>query len=376
MAFSIFVSVIAFVFWSDFRFAVPENSNTESAVGGFYRYIKVFLVSFICLMAMWMSYQASSGIFLVMILGLTLKDFLDNVRIKNILKKNLIFISSYFFAALIFKFAMPAPKGYRKTEIFAFSEMISGLYYNIAELFKTLLSYLNEVWNILAVLLFICFIASLIIFSKRKRAFILSDVVAGVLFVALAVPASYGAFLVLKENPLNGRSLIGIGMVLAIIGIITTKNFNQLWQKFMAVPLLILLYSFLVFSFAFGNVLADQERYANFRNELLLDDLSRIWTSKDAVAKTKLQIEGNIGRTDVAIHVASRYPVIKSIWGQVGLQDDWFGFSKLRYYYNRKQERISNRDRKMDANKMKTVLDTYYHTIKEGENGDVLVILK
>lgn len=166
-------------------------------------------------------------------------------------------------------------------------------------------------------------------------------------------------------------------MVLAIIGIITVKNFNKLWQKFMAAPLLILLYSFLVFSFAFGNVLADQERYANFRNELLLNDLSRIWTSKDEVAKTKLQIQGSIGRTEVTRHIAFLYPSLKNIWGQEGLGGDSFnGFFKFEHYYNRKQKIILNKDRKMDSDKMKIVLDTYYHTIKEGENGDILVILK
>jgi hypothetical protein len=143
---------------------------------------------------MWMSYQAANGIFLVMILGLALKDFLDNARIKDILKKILIFISPYFFAAFIFKCALPMPKGYRKTEIFAFSEMTSGLYHNIIKLFKTLSSYLNDIWSVLAVLLFICFIASLVIFSKRKRSFILSDAAAGVLFAALAIPLSYGTF--------------------------------------------------------------------------------------------------------------------------------------------------------------------------------------
>jgi hypothetical protein len=147
-----------------------------------------------------------------------------------------------------------------------------------------------------------------------------------------------------------------------------------------ATPSIILLYSFAVFALALGNGLADQDRYATFRNELLLNDLSHIYTTKEQVDKTALHIEGNIGHSAIMKHVNAQYPIIPQILfpAHTGLNSsDSKGYFKLVHYNNRPQKYvIKPKPDTFDCDSMKTLLDTYYHTIKSNDKGEVCVMLK
>lgn len=264
IALSILASVVPFLF-----FVQPEVKFTKKTL--LFGFLSVF-----CLMIMWTSYQASSGIYLVVVLGWTLNAFLERINVKKIINQVGIFIGIYIASILAYKIFFPDINGagYRQTELFPLSEIATGIFHNIQSLLTTLRTSLHPEWAYLVMLMAICFMITLVIRGKYGKLGRLANLFAGILFVITSIPLSYGAYLVLQDAPIEGRSLVGVGFILAIMAIITFNNLYGLWRCILVVPSLILLYSFMVFAWAFGNGLADQERYGNFRLEMLLGDLA------------------------------------------------------------------------------------------------------
>ncbi|MDR1033333.1 MAG: glucosyltransferase domain-containing protein [Bifidobacteriaceae bacterium] len=368
MAMSVLVCIVPFLFWN----SLSHNNKTQ--------YIKAFAVSFVCLMIMWTSYQPSNGIFLVMALGLVFNDYLKQRNLLQALKKQAVYFSAFLTSGLAFIFLLPAYKGWRKTSVFSPHELIKGVYQNLKRLLSAFLSSLNIEWKVLLVLFFIAFLASLLVFSKRKGIMRVFDMLLGVAFAVVSLFWCVGVQLFMTEFGTFARYLLGAGVVLAIIGITTVREIRMDWKAVFAVPSTVLLYSFLVFALALGNGFADQERYGNFRTELLLNDLSRIYTTKEQVDKTTLHLEGTISYSAVMKHVYEQYPVIDHIFlrSHTGLNSsDSKGYFKLVHYNNRSQKYITKpKLGTFDCDSMKTLLDSYYHTIKSNDKGEVCVILK
>jgi len=146
----------------------------------------------------------------------------------------------------------------------------------------------------------------------------------------------------------------------------------------LAVPGFVLLYSFITFSLAYGNALADQERWAQFRSNTLASDLSHLYPNGLNGRITYLY--GDIGQSVVMQHVASQYPVINIMERGPQLQDGLartlpfeFGVMKLRYYDN---FALSGGGLTMlwQPQCSKVVLDTYYHKILESSKGNEVCI--
>lgn len=371
MALSVLASVVPFLFFSQ----LDSIFTKRNLLFGF--------VSVLCLMIMWTSYQASSGIYLVLALGLALKEFLERVNVKEIIKKFVFFITIYAVSVFSYRIFFPNTNGdgYRQTKIFKLPELATGVFHNIQNVAKSLLASLNPEWTILLMLLVACFIVTLVIYSKRNKLMRITDAIVGIIFFTLSIPLSYGAYLVLEGAPTDGRSLVGIGVVIAIVAIITFNKPANILKAVFIIPSLVFLYSFIVFSWAFGNGLADQERYGNFRVEILMSDLSRIYITPEQVAATKMQIRGSISEGPVMQHVHSQYPVVGMIFNseQTGLAEGAWGTKKVRMYYQRPQEYVGSWKAKgalWDCKNMKTELDTYYHTIKTNDVGNVCILIK
>jgi hypothetical protein len=367
MAMSMLVCIIPFLFW-----------DSHFMQSGRKQVVKSMLLIVICLMFMWTSYQISNGIFLIILLGMIFNDYLRRRQAKQTIKKTAIFATSFLISAILFKFALPSYDGYRDTEMFAIKDLILGVLQNITKQFLAFNSTLNTEWKALLLLVFVAFLLSLFTFSERKGIFRLIDSILGALFPLIAFSISFGVFIVLQTLSDNGRAFVGVGVVLAITSILTVSRIEMNWKMSFAIPSAALIYSFLVFTLAFGNGLADQERYGNFRVESLLNDLSHIYTTEQQVDETVLQIQGGIGDSAVLKLVRAQYPIVNKIiyTGHKGLGQE-FGYYKLTYFYNRPQEYLpTSKTTAFDCDSMKTDIDTYYHTIKSNDKGEVCVIIK
>jgi uncharacterized protein YejL (UPF0352 family) len=175
--------------------------------------------------------------------------------------------------------------------------------------------------------------------------------------------------------------MVGIGLLLSIIGITTVRRLNKPRLRIIALPSLVLLYSFTMFAFVFGNALADQNRYADFRIEAVVNDLARVYTSTERVSETTLQVQGDIGASVVMRQVRKQYPVVSRIFNQIFWSKNenryWnWGARKIVRYYNRNQKWFRKGEFELNPDNMPVVIDTYYHTISADDNGNVCVVFK
>jgi hypothetical protein len=160
---------------------------------------------------------------------------------------------------------------------------------------------------------------------------------------------------------------------MAIVAILTVGRHNKLrshWVKLLALPSIILVYSFMVFSWAFGNALADQARYGDFRIQEIASDLSRV----EMTTQSKIQIWGNIGEGAVMQHIHSIYPAVGSIFelGHYNLQTTY----ELAHYYSIGQEFVSAPADKRACDEMTVFTDTLYHTILVGDDDNICIVIK
>jgi hypothetical protein len=132
----------------------------------------------------------------------------------------------------------------------------------------------------------------------------------------------------------------------------------------------VLCWCFFVFSFAYGNALADQKRYNNFRTELLLNDLAALFPPKTEEPYL-LTLVNDIGFSPVVENVAVNNPVVKSLV-HINLKASCpFVYIYVSQYHRFK---LSWNEVPVDET-MPVVFDSYYHTIRSKDN-QIIVILK
>lgn len=359
IALSVLVSVLPILWW-------PKELNKKSVV-------KFGVVTMICMLVMWTTYQASSGIFPVLCVYMAVKDIVKGEKMLSVMKKLGISVIVFVIPALIFKFCLPEPdKSYRKNEMLGFTELIPGMWRNFVEHLKLMLDSLNIWQKILSGLAF-AGIVILIVRNYRKKSWLL------ILAFIVALPLSLGAYLLLEEPPFTPRSFVGVGMAFVPVTVFATKNVGDALGYLCVSPSLVLLYSFIMFVLAFGNGLADQERWANYRVEDLVSGLSELYPDRNEVSERKIQIMGDIGMSKVMQHVSEKYPATKQIitFQQTGLSWAAWGLTKIRSYYNRQQTFEEDYAYSVycgpEIDNVKK--DTYYYTIRDN-GGHICVDLK
>ena len=328
-----------------------------------FRFKKVWqfpVVSFICLMVVLTSYQAFSGVFLLLLLALAFRDYLNK---KSFDWRRIIFgLVSFLASLLIFKLVFPDPAGYRSLEMWSLGGFIPGVFGNAGRVFAQIFASFGRNWLIFLALAFVAFIISVILNSKRKSAQKALEALAAVAFVAISIPLSYGIYLALADAPYNPRSLIGVGVAFAIVALLTLRGKKS---RYFAAPAMILVYLFVVYAFALGNALKYQQNYAVFRNSELATRLSEIYPDRGELAGYQVHILGDIGLTEQNKHLADLYPITGEIIDahQTGLSSYTWGSWSLKSDYGLTYSYNGNLDGPSDCSTFETKYNGYYERI-------------
>ncbi len=369
MALAILASTVPVLFWSKIK-------TTLTWVG----WLVIAFFSLLCFMIVWTSYQPATGFFPVFLVGLAVKDIIDRERGFLIAIKTMFLSTTYLSAAIFFKYFLPSPPGYREIATLDFSNQpLNTLSLHAKNYFTAFTGGLSGEWKVLIILFLISFLISLAVFSQRRGMGRAIDLSAGIILVFVSFPLSYGALMFLERPVFDAaRFMMGGGALLTVLALLLGCNLSKYSHVILVVPVIILLYSFIVFHWALGNGLVDQYRWGNFRTAILLNDLSTIYPSKDIVDKTTMQIQGRIGPSAVMGHVAREYPAANLIMTpqQDGLSWLAFGTYPLRNYYNRSQNFIDPWTEEWNCAAMDVVKDTYYHSIRADDTGRICILLK
>lgn len=279
MALSVLFSVIPFVFIHHIRAYVP--------------------ISILCSLCMCMTYQASSGIEILFVLFFS---FIMLNQTNAGLKKTFTFIGvsmlNYAIALGIFKFFIMHPFAHSQagTATLDPSNLVSGF-------IKNLETYLSFLWNdfgwsgikICFFILAFFFILSAVYQSKINK--ILSLILA-IFVLVIGISISYGVYLILAQPLERPRAFIGIGVFCGMLAIyvvsswrgwaykkqdiektksknITQRNMGErIFFVCSAVSAGFFSWALIVFAYGYGNALASQKEYQNFRLTILLNDLA------------------------------------------------------------------------------------------------------
>jgi len=320
--------------------------------------------SIISLLVMCMTYQAASGIYLLVTLVLCFNDW-NGKRKTN--REVFLFLGravlAFCMAMIIFKLFLMKPinMGYSSTKMLPFPQLFSGMLTNLHTYANIINSDFGFIWKAIIAIIFCFFIVKSVHTSAQNK--VISSLVV-IILLCLLFFLSYGIFLAL-ENPLfTPRALYGFGVLLAIINIYIVLNFNKVAK----ILTFALSWSFFVFAFSYGNALTDQIRYVNFRASILLHDLSTLYPDKDKNEIT-IQIENTIGFTPLVKNIGKRNPVIYRLVPQKTRQDEFFSILYLLEYFNYASFTTANLiffDSYVDFSTLDLpiVLKTYYHTIR------------
>jgi len=346
MALSIFASVFPFLFMQKKR----------------------WLFSLICvasILVMTMTYQASSGIFIMMSIFI----FFTNLMYKkDTVKNNFIFLGvscvSYLFALILFRtFFLESVNSYVSTDLPETKNIIAIFLRNIERFYLELNSDFNIKWKVLSIVITAIFFTKTIIFSKINK--ILSFFLT-FLYLSLLLISVFGLYQILESPLFAPRAMYAFGFYLAILSV----DISFSLKKIFSFPAIILSWCFFVFSFTYGNALADQKRYDDFRTELLLNDLSHLLTERTEEPYF-VEIVNNIGFSPVVENVAVNNPVIKKT-----VHLNLKAGCPFMYIYLSKYHKFNlSADWESVDETMPVIFDSYYHTIK-GRDNKIVVILK
>jgi hypothetical protein len=322
--------------------------------------------SVISLLIMTMTYQASSGIFVMM----SLYFFFRTILYKSDSVKNaFIFLGisclSYIVALGLFRFCfLEVVSSYVSTDIEVNYNIADLFWKHIVRYFALIYSDWNVIWKITALIIVIIFYVKNIMFSKLHKvaAFFIAT-----LFLTLLACSVFGVYTLLEKPLIEPRAMYSVGVLLAILSVDICFSL----KKIFSFPVFILCWCFFVFAFAYGNCLADQKRYDAFRAELLLNDLAHIIIEKPAKSY-KFACINSVGFSAVVKNTAQDNPIIKRLI-YVTVRNSPFTYISLAQHYKFPlywDKKLAER-----KDEIPIVFDSFYHTIKKNDD-EIVVILK
>jgi hypothetical protein len=338
--------------------------------------IVYFITSFFCLLAMCMSYQAASGIYIIMILIISCRSFItDEIPSKKIIHFIFVSIVSYIIPLIFFKALLLVrlqDNGYASTELLPFNNLFPGMFSNSIIYIKIIIAdYKNGLIIILIPLSIFLFIAANVKASQRK--------VLALVVLLIAIPVtlvfSYGSYIALVKPLWLPRAFIGFGFLLAALltYITSLPDTVRLYKILSLITAILLSYNFLIFDLSYGNALAEQKQYQNFRTAMLITDINRCIEEN---TEPVIQIENNIGFAPVIENISKIYPLIKRLvyvtpyggedWGHLLLYHFKFKHTTDYPLYNNSGTKNKS---------LPVLIDNQYHTIS-GNRNNIFVTLK
>ncbi|MDR2963303.1 MAG: glucosyltransferase domain-containing protein [Bacteroidales bacterium] len=316
-------------------------------------------ISVISLLIMLMTYQASSGIFIMIVLYFFFRTILSKSdSIKNAFRFIGISCASFIAALILFRlFFLQIIDSYASTNIELNFSIFTVFGSNWTMYWQLIRKDWNVLWQIIALVIVVIFYIKTIIHSKQNKivAFFVTT-----LFLILLALSVFGVYPLLAEPSFVPRAMYGIGILLAILSVDICFSLKKIYSF----PVVLLVWCFFVFSFAYGNCLADQKRYKEFRAQILMHDIAQIIPTTQI---HKIIIHNGIGFSSVVQNVAHNNPIVKRLI-KPSLSRNY-----LAYYHNFPQLE-QNEKAVSNEKEIPVVLDSFYHTIQLNDEYIVITL--
>ena len=354
IALSVLVSIAPVLIWGD---------TTKSRI--------IYAISVVAgALIMCMTYQASSGIFPMLVAAVAFKRWNAGEKTKQVLILIAISAAAYVVGVGIFKYFILKPVfSYVTTYQAPVSSLPAVTFSNLKTYFTVIFRDFKPAWLILSGAIALDFIIASTLNSNKNKvlAFVISLLTAAVMLLM-----SFGAYALLEKSFYNPRAMYGIGVCIAMLGISATAQKHSWISRISAVALA---WMFIVFAFTYGNCLNVQAKYTDFRVNQIIADLNDLEEFNNDNMKT-VKFSGSIGLSPIINNISrSDYTMLDSlIPTPFGDQTD-LSTTGFYYYYNIPNIVRYDLFTQLDADKLPVLKDTMYHTIR-GDGTQFLIELK
>ena len=324
------------------------------------------VVSIVGLLVMCMTYQASSGIYPMVVMFLCIKYWNEGKSLKEFKGFLTQSILSYVVGLLLFKVVfMKTVNGYVSNDITKTNGIFQTIYENLMRYLSLVKNDATNSWIIVVSLVAILFVVSFVISSKRAK---IVAIILAIVAVIIGTIFSYGAYLVLPKPLFAPRGMYGFGVFVALLGIMSI----ELWSKNILAKLssILLAWSLVVFSFTYGNALAEQKRYTDFRTTIVLSDIGK-FNYVTPQGKYEMMLYGSAGKSPVVKKMEQKYRVLsRLVPSTLGSNWWWNEYYIYNYFALPNVRQIFDKNKKFksfEGTDIPVVIDSCYHTIKRNE---------
>lgn len=327
---------------------------------------KKIIYAFVCIVGMLIvctTYQASTGIFPMLVILIALIRWHKKEDSKKILEFLILSALWYVVALIIFKLFLVIPiDSYVSTTMPPIPLLIPKVLENFKNYIFTIIADFRIEWIILVALILISMVYVVTHHSKQHKFVALLVSIASLIIMLLV---SFGIYLLLEEQNFTPRTMYGFGVLIALMACVIAAVPKAIPAKLICLSLS---WMFFVFSFAYGNALFVQKTYIDFRIQRAIDDiidLDIIHNSNDAKNIT-IQIAGGVGNSQIIRNMPQDYQILNRLV-PITFREDWswgnVGFSK---YYGL-NDIIWNDSIDLTKYNLPVLEDNIYHTIKGNE---------
>lgn len=312
MALSVFFAVMPFLFYRKERW-------------------KFVLASVVGILGVCTTYQASVGIYPMIVVFLTMKDWNNKDLSGKELFKNVAISAVVFLITLVFfqKVLMRTQDIYVSNEIPGIAELIPMTLQHLLHYFELLTTDFRAVWLTIIGVIAVLFVVLYVVRSKRNK--VLAAVVGVVGLVAMGI-STYILYAALEKPLYTTRAMYALGALIAIMGVyVVSGGINRKFDKkfkgkqtemkmmlsikigelVLALPVLMISWCFFVFSFTYGNALHEQDTFRNMQIDMVISDLNELLIDGK---ERKIQVIGQIGFAPSVEHTpAGKYHILRRL---------------------------------------------------------------
>ncbi|MFM0778985.1 glucosyltransferase domain-containing protein [Streptococcus suis] len=301
------------------------------------------------------SYQASFGIFPMLVILLLLRMWQEKGWHQELVDFFWQSLLGYGAGALYFYLVVmivDPRRVYLDASLPPLSEIPEFLLKNYTAYFSKVWDGFTPLWLISTLVIFGSF---LVYFISKKRN--LLGFSFSLVSLVLMLLLSFGFYPILVEPQLNNRAMYGLVVVIVLCGLVIVE---QGGRPVFRLPILVLAYSFFIYSLVYGNSLTVSKDYKDFRYQLVYEDLSHLPQVKN--------------KETVDVYFPGKIPVPPALKKQF-LAYPMLAISHNEYWDRRMLSHLPTVKtiKGIPDTQLPMLVDTYYHTIY---GDDKMIIIK
>lgn len=317
------------------------------------------------------TYQAALGILPMVAIVVAVRMWGKGESLKRVGKFIGWTVVGYGVGLLVFKvFLMKMMNDYVVTEVPGLTEIIPHTLGNLEQYYRLVATDFAKTWLVLVVAIVVWFVIMMMLDAKRWKW--LMGVVAAVMVLVLG-GICFGIYAVMEKPLFEPRAMFGVGAMICLMMIVVVEE-RKLgsWRKYMygggVVATVVLAYVLGIFGLTYGNALAVQKDYVDFRIEAVLNDLEGVVKEGDTV-----EVVGTVGLAPAILNAVEQYPILGRLV-PIDFREGYWGQYKIMRYYG-----ISELQGEMFITPVieeyPVVEEYWYHNLRMKE-GKVVVELK